>query len=92
MAILAINHDVEDFDAWKKVYDDFPKQRLGVRFARVNRNVDDPNNITVIHGFESVDAARAFVQNTELKGAMAQAGVSGAPRIELFEEVESLTF
>ena len=92
MAILAINHDVEDFDAWKKVYDDFPKQRSGVRFARVNRNVDDPNNITVIHGFDSVDAARAFVQNTELKDAMAKAGVSGAPRIELFEEVESLTF
>ena len=91
-AIAAVNHTVADYEAWKKIYDDFPKASQGVRFARVNRNVDDPNNITVVHGFDTVEDARTFLQNEELKAAMAQAGVTGPPRIEIFEEVEALTF
>ncbi len=89
MHVLAINHDVEDYDTWKAVFDGFRKDELGARFHRINRLVDDPNNITVVHGFDSVEAARSFVDNAELKEAMQQAGVTSPPRIEIFEEVEA---
>lgn len=90
--MLAINHDVTDFDRWKGVFDSFPPSKGGAVFHRVNRNVDNPDNVTVVAGFETADAARAFRDNAELKEAMGEAGVAGAPRFEIFEEVESVVY
>lgn len=92
MHILAINHGVEDYDRWKAVFDGYPHAEGGARFHRINRNVDDPNNITVVAGFETTEAARAFVDDARLKDAMQRAGVTGQPRIEIFEEVESVQY
>ncbi len=88
--ILAVNHDVADYDAWKRVFDEFHETERGVMFHRINRNVDDPNNITVVHGFESIEAARAFVTDPELAAAMGRAGATSAPRIEIYDEVEAV--
>lgn len=90
MYMLAINHDIEDYDKWKSVFDRFPKDGMGLAFHRVNRNVDDPHNITVVHGFESAEDARAFRDDPALKEAMGEAGATNPPRIELFEEVEAV--
>lgn len=92
MKVMAVNHDVADYEAWKKVFDDFPRAQNGVLFHRINRNVDDPNNITVVHGFETVEAAIAFRDNPELKAAMQRAGVTSSPRIEIFDEVEAVQY
>lgn len=92
MQMVAINHNVEDYNRWKAVFDEFPPAEGGALFHRVNRNVDDANNITVVAGFETSEAARAFVDNAELKQAMQRAGVTGQPRIEIFEEVEAIQY
>lgn len=92
MYLMAINHDVEDYEQWKKVFDKFPPARGGARFHRINRRIDNANNVTVIAGFDTADAALQFRDNPDLKGAMGEAGVQGAPRIEIFEEVESIQY
>ena len=92
MYVMAINHDVEDYEQWKKVFDEFPPARAGARFHRVNRNIDNANNVTIVAGFDSADAAMHFRDNPDLKGAMHEAGVKGAPRVEIFEEVESIQY
>jgi quinol monooxygenase YgiN len=92
MIVMAVNHDVADYDRWKAVFDEFPRAENGALFHRINRNVDNPDNITVVHGFESLDAATAFRDNPDLKEAMARAGVTGPPRIEIFHEVESVQY
>ena len=92
MKIVAINHDVEGYDRWKAVFDEFPPSKGGALFHRINRNVDNPDNITVVAGFESLEAATAFRDNPELKDAMGRAGVTGTPRVEIFDEVESLEY
>ena len=38
--------------------------------------------------FESVESAKAFLDNPELKTKMGKAGVIGALRIEFYEEVD----
>ena len=43
-------------------------------------------------GFETTEAARAFVESADLKEAMQRAGVAGQPRIEIFEEVEAIEY
>ena len=88
----AVNHDVEDYDRWKAVFDSVPPSTGGALFHRINRSVDNPNNITVVAGFESADAASAFANSPDLKDAMQRAGVTSAPRIEIYEEVESVQY
>jgi heme-degrading monooxygenase HmoA len=92
MKVLAINHDVADYDTWKAVFDQYPPSKGGALFHRVNRGVDDPNNITVVAGFESAEAAKAFASDPAVKAEMDRAGVTSAPRIEIFEEVESVQY
>ncbi len=88
MYVLAINHPVADYDKWKVVYDGFTPTSRGAKFARINRGVDDPNLVTTVCGFDSLDTLNGFVSDPELKATMQEAGVSGEPRIEIYEEVE----
>jgi hypothetical protein len=92
MYMMAVNHDVEDYDRWKAVYDEVDQGEMGARFGRVNRNVDNPLNITVVHGFDTLEAAREFASNPALKEAMGRAGAVGAPRFEFYEEVEHVAY
>jgi uncharacterized protein (DUF1330 family) len=45
----------------------------------------DPDNVLVIHEFDSVETARAFFANPDLKEAMQRGGVKGEPRIEFYD-------
>ena len=87
MAISLILHRVNDFDAFREVYDSVaPMQAAGgVIFESVHRMTGDPDNVLVIHEFESVDAAHEFFANPALRDAMQRGGVQGEPRIEFFE-------
>jgi hypothetical protein len=90
MYVLAINHSVADYDKWKSVYDTMPPTARGALFARVNRGVDDPNVVTVVAGFESLDTLQGFIEDPKLKEKMQEAGIDGEPRIEIYEEVEAI--
>src|SRR5688500_852340 len=63
MYMLAVNHNVQNYDRWKAVFDEFPPSKGGAKFYRVNRNIDDPNNITVVSGFETTQAVLDFTNN-----------------------------
>jgi hypothetical protein len=83
MTILFIRHTVANCSAWRKVYDGFaPVQKAkGVTAQAVYQGAENPNDITVTHDFATVEAAHAFVDSEELKSAMQNAGVAGAPTI-----------
>jgi hypothetical protein len=90
MITTAIRHSVTDYAKWKTVYDTFRPTSEGAKFARVNRSVDDPNMVTVVAGFDTLELAQAFLDNPNLKTKMTEAGIVGSPRIEINEEVESI--
>jgi hypothetical protein len=83
VATLFVRHQAADYTAWRKAYDGFqPKARtLGVKSDAVYRAADNPNDITVIHEFATVEAAQAFAGSAELRAAMHDAGVLGAPTV-----------
>jgi hypothetical protein len=83
MATLFVRHTVSDYKAWRKVYDEFASVRtsLGVNAAAVYQAADNPNDITVTHDFATLESAQAFAKSAELKKAMQNAGVVGAPTI-----------
>ena len=81
MATLFLKHHVRDYGAWRKVYDtygDFQK-KSGITAATVYQGADDPNEVTVVHEFAALEAARAFIGDAGLKAAMAEAGAVGEP-------------
>jgi hypothetical protein len=90
MATLFVRHDVEDFDRWKSGYDDaLPiRDEGGVREHGIYQGVDDPNDVTVYHVFDSVEAAREFTSDPRLREKMNEIGVTGEPQTWLTEEVE----
>ena len=90
MINTAIRHSVTDYGKWKSVYDTFLPTTAGAKYARVNRSVEDPNTVTVVAGFDTLELAKSFLANPTLKAKMTESGVVGSPRIEINEEVESI--
>ena len=90
--IALIRHRVADFEAWKKVYDDFAPTQAehGVRAHQVLRSIENPNDVIVTHTFDSREAASAFFASPELKEGMSEAGVNAdSVEISYFDEVEA---
>ena len=72
------------------MYDTFPPAAAGALFSRVNRATDDANDVLIVTGWHAVQDAQAFKANPELSAKMAAAGVVGASRFEMYEQVEAL--
>jgi quinol monooxygenase YgiN len=83
MATLFVRHDVSDFAAWKQAYDAFDAERqsMGVTGHGVFQADGNPNAVTVYHHFESMEAAKAFMESPRLAEVMKAAGVTGTPEV-----------
>ena len=88
-ATLTVRHNVEDYAAWRKVYDDVEALRAqhGCTAARVMQLPSDGNDLFVSHDFPTVEQAESFAHDPALREAMGRAGVRGAPQIEIFTDV-----
>ena len=80
-AYTIATHPVKDFDTWKAIFDQFEpiRKEAGERSAVVLRHADDPNMVTVINTWDSIEAPQAFLNREELKAGMAEAGVTAPP-------------
>ena len=61
MHTLRIEHQVQDYDRWKQVFDSDPADRKGsgVRAYRVMRAVDEPDLVLIDLDFDSAEEAAA---------------------------------
>lgn len=83
MIRMFVRHPVTDFATWKQAYDDFDAERIGMGVSghAVFQSVDDPNNVTVWHDFETLEAAQAFMSSARLLEIMERSGVAGEPTV-----------
>ena len=88
-ATLTVRHNVEDYAAWRKVYDELESLRVqhGCTGQRVMQVPGDGNDLFIIHEFPSAEQAGSFAHDPALRDGMGQAGVQGVPRIEIFTDV-----
>jgi quinol monooxygenase YgiN len=88
MASMLIQHQVKDYAAWKKVFDSALDMRKtnGEISAQVYRDASDPNKVTTINKWNSVESAQKFAHSPELKAAMEKAGVVGVPNVSFLNE------
>jgi hypothetical protein len=80
---LFVRHEVADYGAWRKAYDSFApmQKKMGVTYQAVYQSIENPNDVTVIHDFHSLEKAKAFAASADLKAAMEKSGVKGAPQV-----------
>ena len=87
-ATLIARHRVNDYSAWRSVYDsvDQLRQQHGCTHDEVLVDPADKEEVFVLHRFPTVEHAEAFAASNELREAMGRAGVAGRPRIEIAVE------
>jgi heme-degrading monooxygenase HmoA len=89
MASMLFQHKVKDFAEWKKTFDSHAGLRAsnGELSAHVFRDANDPNSVTVINKWNSLENAQKFSHSSEPKTAMETAGVVSAPSVFFLNEV-----
>ena len=89
--IVAFNHEVNDWAAWKSVYDEHKPMRdeAGLEELDVLINLDNPNDIMVVSRTKDHESAANFVESEDLKATMENAGVSGPPNITYWDILSS---
>lgn len=92
-AAVVINHEVEDYAAWKRAFDRHAGARrsAGIVAAHVNQDADNPNRLSVYLAGADRAKLAAFVGDIALMAAMREAGVTGPPHIIDMTPVEDRT-
>lgn len=87
---ILVTHHVKDFDAWLKVYDAEGKDTRaanGLIDRGLARGVDDPNQVYILFAIGDMKKAQARFKSPEMKKIMTDAGVEGAPVVNMFKVV-----
>jgi len=82
MAVIILNHDVKDFEAWKPHYyaDAARRESLGLRDLAVGNVSDSPNKVYIIWEGDP-DKVDQMLHDPELPELMKNAGVLSAPEV-----------
>ena len=88
MAYILVQFPVEDYGKWKRVFEahETTRRTAGSKGGTALRNAEDPNHVTTLLEWDSLENAKAFASSDTLREAMQEAGVKGPPAVFLFEE------
>jgi antibiotic biosynthesis monooxygenase (ABM) superfamily enzyme len=88
MAYMFVRHSVQDYEAWKSVFDSVSdlRKRSGEKSYQILRQDNGSSSLIALFQWDNLDNARNYAASPELKEAMQRAGVSGKPEILFLEE------
>jgi len=86
---MIVHSKVEDFEKWKSVFEENSnfRKEAGAQSHRVFQDAQDPNKLTIMFEWESVEKAKEFFRSEEVKQKMKEAGVIEDPQIHFINEV-----
>jgi hypothetical protein len=91
MSLLLTRIKVEDYDAWKPMFDsDVPGARKAAKGHRILRSAEDPNEVFVQVRFASADDARAARERLLASGVLDRVTVQAGPTVA--EEAETVEY
>ena len=90
MQYVLIIHEVENYAAWKKVFDSAAiiRKEAGERSYQVLKYDNEPNKIVHFSAWTSIADARAFFESPKLVKIREEAGVK-APEFIYLDQLES---
>ncbi|HLO31575.1 MAG TPA: hypothetical protein VK249_20655 [Anaerolineales bacterium] len=84
MVYINLRLNVTDYDKWRLGFDANEPNRKSAGSTGVKqlyRDVDNPNNVTLILEWDEAGKAQAFLNDPHTKQAMDEAGVTGRPMV-----------
>jgi heme-degrading monooxygenase HmoA len=94
MTTIFIKHTVEDFEKWKAGFDAHATTREeygSPEDYRLFREAETPNEVVIIAEWESPEAFRRFMKESDVEEKMGELGVLSEPEVHILEESESKT-
>jgi hypothetical protein len=94
MLILQIEHQVPDFDSWKKAFDNDPlnRKQSGVRSYRIFKTIGNPNYLIVELEFDNLPEAEKMHEGLKQLWRGAGSKVMTNPQSRIVETVESIEY
>lgn len=88
MAYMFVRHSVQDYEAWKSVFDSVSdlRRRNGEQSYQIMRQDNGSTSLIALFQWDNLDNARKYAASAELKEAMERAGVTSKPEILFLEE------
>lgn len=92
MQYVLIIHEVEDYESWKKIFDEAAdiRREAGERTYQVLKYESDANKVVHFSSWTSIDDAKRFFESPKLVKIRAEAGVK-SPDFIYLEQLESGT-
>ena len=91
MGMMIIRHKIRDYGQWRPIFDRHTKMQkaAGLSNPRVYHSADsNKSEIVVVFDTEDTRKAKEFAASTDLKEAMAEAGVLDTPTIYFLESID----
>ncbi len=94
MVILQIEHQVPDFDGWKKAFDGDPlnRRQSGVRSYRIFKTIGNSNYIIIELEFDNLQEAEKMHENLKQLWRQVAGKVVMNPQSRIIETVESIEY
>jgi heme-degrading monooxygenase HmoA len=88
MAISLMQAHVKNYGEWRKVFDSNAGLRKshGAISVEVYQDIDDPDAVTIIAKWGSLEKAKKFAESAELKESQQKSGVQGVPTVFFLTE------
>lgn len=84
MVYIQLRVNVADYDIWRAGFDANEAKRTSAGSTGNNqfyRDVENPNNVTLIMEWNTAENAQAFLNDPHTKASMDAAGVTGRPMV-----------
>ncbi len=84
MVYINLRVNVADYAKWRLGFDANEFNRKSAGSTGINqfyRDVENPNNVTLVLEWDEADKAQAFLNDPRTKESMDEAGVTGRPMV-----------
>ena len=91
MVVLQIEHKVQNFDGWKKAFENDPidRKKSGVQSYRIYRPSDYPNYVIIDLEFENLTAAQNTLAALRKLWTQVEGTVMFNPQTRILDLIES---
>jgi heme-degrading monooxygenase HmoA len=88
MAFVLLQFRVKDYGEWRKVFDSSRnlQKSYGWISSQVYHGASDPNEVTLLNEWDTLENAQRFAASSELKEAQIKAGVLGVPAVSFLSK------
>ncbi len=91
MFILRIEHSVQDFNGWKKLFDSDPIERKqsGVRRYRISRPVDNDNFVMIDLEFDTESQAESTLASLQKVWGRVEGNLMSGAQTRIVKSIET---